>query len=134
MMAGAKLTRTKEGENNIDLAAACMCRKVVLSVASYSNFSGVNMALYTKCRKNVKLGATCKLPLDVMKPQLAFGVWIQPSATSEFRTKVDAEGRLAVFYKTQLAKNVAVSATGSTDFHDMVKGNHKVGIAMEVRL
>lgn len=133
-MAGAKLTRSKEGEMSVDLAAACLCRKVVLSMASYGNFSGVSMALFTKCRKNVKLGATCKLPMDVMKPQLAFGVWIQPSTTSEFRTKIDAEGRLAVFYKTQLAKNVSISATGSTDFHDMAKGNHKVGIAMEVRL
>lgn len=111
-----------------------MYRKVVLSMASYGNFSGVDMALYTKCRKNVKLGVTCKLPIDVMKPQLAFGVCILPTTTSEFRTKVDAEGRLAVFYKTQLVKNVTISATGSTDFHDMVKGNHKVGIAMEVRL
>ena len=133
-MAGAKLTRSKEGEMNVDLAAACLCRKVVLSMASYGNFSGVSMALFTKCRKNVKLGATRKLPMDVMKPQLAFGVWIQPSTTSEFRTKIDAEGRLAVFYKMQLAKNVSISATGSTDFHDMAKGNHKVGIAMEVRL
>lgn len=134
VLAGVQLTRSKEGENKIDVAAAYKYKSIVLSLATCNSFKEVSSALYTKCRKNVELGATCSMPIASMEPQIAFGVRILPSSSSEFRTKVTADGKLAVFYKTSIRKNITVSATGSVDFNNMINGTHKIGIAMEARL
>ncbi len=134
-MIGCKVQGTKDGVSAVDVATAYRFKECVFSLASIRNHTGVDAAVYIKPYKNVSFGADCVLSLTEPKnPAIAFGVCLNPTTSSELRTKVDSDGKLYGFYKTSVSKNVSLSVTGAVDYANIMSGSHKVGIAMEMRI
>ena len=134
-MVGCKLSGAKDQISATEYAAAYRYKKCVFSAATCENHTAVNTALYVKHFKNVEVGATFKLSLtEVKDPAIAFGCCVKPSASSEVRTKIGADGKLGLFSKYAFSKNVTLSVTGSVDFNNVLKGAHMMGMAMEIRI
>ena len=134
-MVGCKVQGTKDGVSAVDVAAAYRFKECVFSLSSIRNHTGVDAAVYIKPYKNVSFGADCMLSLTEAKnPAIAFGVCLNPTTSSELRTKVGSDGKLYGFYKTSISKNMSLSLTGAVDYTNMMSGSYKVGIAVDMRI
>ena len=134
-MFGCKVQGTKEGVSAVEAAAAYRFKECVFSLATLSNHTALDFAVYAKPYKNVQFGADCVLALKEAKnPAIAFGMCTKPTKSSEMRTKIAMDGKIYGFYKTAMSKNVTVSVSGAVDYNNMMNGTHKVGVAVEMRI
>lgn len=134
-MIGGKVSGDDEGSYDVQGAAAYRYKSCVVSASCCEKHTVLNTALFAAPYKNVAFGATCKLPLkETMKPAIAFGVCIKPSLSNEVRVKVDAEGKLGMFYKQEVTDSITASITGSVDFNNVMSGAHRMGFGLEIRV
>ncbi len=134
-MVGGKVSGNDEGAYEVQEAAAYRYKSCVVSASCCEKHTVLNTALFAAPYKNVLFGATCKLSLkDAVKPAIAFGVCIKPSLSNEVRVKVDAEGKLGMFYKQAVTDFITASVTGSVDFNNVLGGTHRMGFGLEIRV
>lgn len=134
-MIGCKVEGTKDAITSFDAALAFCYKECVLSAASISNHTAIDTAVYAKPFKNVKVGADCIFSLTESKnPLIAFGMCMNPTMSSELRTKVGSDGKLYGYYKTTVSKNISLAVTGAVDYNNMFSGSHKIGMAVEMRI
>ena len=134
-MIGCKVEGTKDAITSFDAALAFCYKECVLSAASINNHTAIDTAVYAKPFKNVKVGADCIFSLTESKnPLIAFGMCMNPTMSSELRTKVGSDGKLYGYYKTTVSKNISLAVTGAVDYNNMFSGSHKIGMAVEMRI